>query len=82
MTWSEQSLGLNSVLNWRVPWTGQRILEGSESLGLERLLDWRERDLYQGDSLALERQPRPRQGVLDWREWFGTGIQPSLGDRD
>lgn len=58
---------MKSVLNWRVPWTGQRILDGSKNLGLERVLDWRERDLYKAESLALERQPRPRQGVLDWR---------------
>lgn len=68
-TWSEQSLELESALDW------------AENFGRVRESWIGERDLYQAESLALERQPIPRQGVLDWREWFGTGIQPSFGDR-
>lgn len=57
----------DKVLDWRASCTGQRILDRSESVGLESVLDLRERELEQAESFALERQPRTRQGVLDWK---------------
>lgn len=64
------SLGLKIVLNWRVSWTGQRILDGSESLGLKRVLDWREtwtrqRVLLWRDSLDLSRESWIGQSGLE-----------------
>jgi len=32
--------GVGRVLDWRVPWTGQRILDRTGSLGLKMALDW------------------------------------------